>query len=190
MSARHGYVITIMSRDRVGIVADVTGALLALGGNVDAMSQTVMSGYFTIIITASFPESVTPSRLVEAVEEAGDEGELAVSVKPWTPADAQQVVGGACDRFVLSIMGADKPGIIAKISGFLSSRNINIEDLYAYVEDGRFVLISQVMVPRAMDVGQLQIDLENLWKKSGMVAYFQHENIFLATNRVDFRGGA
>ena len=38
--------------DRVGIVYSVTGALLDLGGNVLELSQTVMRGYFTIILAA------------------------------------------------------------------------------------------------------------------------------------------
>jgi hypothetical protein len=45
------------------------------------------------------------------------------------------------------------------------------------------------MVSRGQDVGQLKIDLENLFKKSGLSVRFQHENIFIATNNVDFLGG-
>ncbi|HOX36379.1 MAG TPA: ACT domain-containing protein [Candidatus Brocadiia bacterium] len=188
MSPAKNYVLNVLARDRVGIVAGVTEAIHKLDGNIDAMSQTVLRGYFTIIIAATFPDSVLPETVRLAAEATGEPGELAVSVKLLDPQAAAEPVVRECDQFVLSIMGRDRPGVIARISNFLSSRNINIVDLYAYAESGQFVLLSQVMVPRAMDVGQLQIDLENLWKKSDFIVSFQHENIFLATNRVDFRG--
>ncbi len=188
MTQRLEYVVSIMSRDRVGIVAGVSAAIRDLGGNIDAMSQTVMRGYFTIIITASFPEGTDMEKARARIEASGDPGELSVSIKPWESSAAEPYCE-VCDQFVLSIMGEDSPGIIAKICGFLASRNINIEDLYAYVDDGKFIFISQLRVPRAKDVRQLQIDIEGLYKGKGMVVHLQHENIFLATQKVDFRGG-
>jgi len=189
MGEKSDYVITVMARDRVGIVAGVTGAIGRLSGSVDAMSQTVMRGYFTIIITATFPAGTDPQAVREAVAAGGEPGELEVSIKEWEREAATAPVVEDSEVFVLSIMGKDRPGIVAKIASFLSSRNINIIDLYSYVNDGQLVFISQVMVERGRDLLQLQIDLESLFKKSGMAVHFQHENIFIATNRVDFRGG-
>jgi glycine cleavage system transcriptional repressor len=175
-----------MARDRVGIVAGVTEAIARQGGNVDAMSQTVMRGYFTIIITAGFSAGVKGSALRSEVEGSGEPGELMVSIKEWDWAAACDPVVKDSDVFVLSIMGRDRPGVVAKITSFLASRNINIVDLWTYTEDGQVVFISQVMVERGLDVGQLQIDLEGLFKKSGLAVRFQHENIFIATNKVEF----
>ena len=39
------FVISIMARDRVGIVADVATAIKNLEGNLGDLSQTVLSGY-------------------------------------------------------------------------------------------------------------------------------------------------
>jgi glycine cleavage system transcriptional repressor len=189
MPERIELVITVMSRDRVGIVAGVTAAIAARKGNVSAMSQTVMRGYFTIIITAGFPAGVSPEAVRAEVAAAGEPGELAVAVTAWEPAAVSEPVVKDSDVFVLSIIGPDQPGIIAKISRFLQSRNINIIDLYAYADDGHLIFISQVMVARSLDVGQLKIDLVRMIKKQDMVIHFQHENIFIATNKIEFRPG-
>ncbi|NQU43742.1 hypothetical protein HQ520_10690 [bacterium] len=53
------YAIAVMSLDRIGIINNVTGAILSVGGNIDKMSQTVMDGCFTILITARFPDEAT-----------------------------------------------------------------------------------------------------------------------------------
>lgn len=183
------YVITVMARDRVGIVAGMVKAIAKQGGDVNAMSQTVMRGYFTIIVTASFGAAPDVAALRRAVEATGEPGELSVGVKEWEPgAEAEPVVQDS-GVFVLSIIGRQRAGVLPALAGFLASRNINIIDLQSHVDDGQLVFISRVMVGRGMDIGQLQIDLETLFKKSGMSVRFQHENIFIATNRVDFLGG-
>ena len=186
MSKQKQYVINVMSRDRVGIVAGVTQTIYRMKGNIDSVSQTVLSGYFTIIMTASFDKPVDVKKLKSEIAKSGAAGELSVSVKNWECDDVCAPVVEDCDVFALSIMGKDQTGIISKISSFLASRNINVIDLYAYAEEGEFVFIGQVMVPHKMDIGQLKIDFENLWKKSDLDVHFQHENIFLATQQVDF----
>ena len=175
-----------MSRDRVGIVAAVTRALNELGGNVDALSQTVMRGYFTLIITASFRQRIPGDAVRAAVERSGAPGELEVSVKVREPEAARGVpVDG--DQFVLTIVGKDRRGIISRISAYLSSRGINIVDLYAYVQEKDFVLISQVMIPKRLDVRQIQIYLEGLSGGPDLAIHLQHQDIFVATNEIEFR---
>jgi len=179
------YVLTVMSLDRIGIVAGITRSIFDLGGNIDAISQTVMRGYFTIIVTVRFEGDVSKSALAEAVRSSGAPGELEVSVKERAVLDPKPVVRDG-DRFVLTIMGADKKGIIKAISSYLASRNINIEDLYAYTEEDRFVLISELQLPRNLDVESVKMDIEGLRGLEGTSVNLQHENIFTATNRVEF----
>ena len=105
------YVLTVMSRDRVGIVSGMTEAIVELDGNIDAISQTVMRGYFTIILTVHFDADVPAERLAEAVRESGSAGELEVSVKERTAGPPRPVVADA-ERFILTVSGRDRPGII------------------------------------------------------------------------------
>ena len=48
------YIVTVTASDRVGIVHSVTGTLRDLRGNILELSQTVMRGYFTIILAVEF----------------------------------------------------------------------------------------------------------------------------------------
>lgn len=180
-------VLSVMSKDRVGIIAAVTRAVYELKGNIDAISQTVMRGYFTLILTVAFPDESSPDEIRRKIEGEGHKGELAVSVQPRDLKAAQKPVVRGGEQFVLTIMGRDHPGIISRISSYLASRGINIVDLYAYTEGENFVMIGQVMLPSKHDVAQIQIDLGGLWRDTDMTVSLQHENIFSATNEVDFR---
>ena len=52
----YGYVINVTAVDRPGIVAGVSSAIEKLHGNIESCSQTVLDGYFTLIMTFSMPE--------------------------------------------------------------------------------------------------------------------------------------
>ncbi len=180
------YVLTVMSLDRVGIVAGMTEAVTELGGNIEAISQTVMRGYFTIILIIHFDAGVTAEALSEKVRRSGAPGELEVSVKSRTVAEPEPVVAEA-ERFILTISGPDQKGVIHRVTSLLASRNVNLEDLYAYSEGEDFMLIGQLQVPPGLEVERLQMDVESLWPPEQMKVSLQHENVFLATNHVDFR---
>ena len=180
-------VISVMSRDRVGIIAAVTKAVFEFNGNIDAISQTVMRGYFTIILTVELPDGLTLGEIRRKVADQAAEGELAVSIQERDVNAGDSPVVAEGEQFALTIIGKDRPGIISRISSYLASRGINIVDLYAYAQDDEFVLIGQVMVPGEQDIQQIQIDLEEQWKDSAMNVNLQHENIFVATNEIEFR---
>lgn len=69
-------VISVLTPDREGLIAGVTQAIYSAGGNIRAMSQTVLQGYFTIIVIATLPDACTPAQLQEAIEATGRAGEL------------------------------------------------------------------------------------------------------------------
>ena len=56
-AASQRFVVSVMSRDRVGIVRDITRALAQWQGNVEQVSQTVVMNYFTFILIAAFPKA-------------------------------------------------------------------------------------------------------------------------------------
>ena len=174
-------IITVMAADRVGIIAEVTQAIGALGGNINELSQTVMRHYFTIILSVTFPDAVMHEQIREKIAVEGKPGELLISVKDYVPLPSPVPSG---EHFILTARGVDRPGIIREISAYLANKGINIEDCYADVEEGRFVMILEVCIPQEWDVRQLQLDLESLGKEIGLTAHLQHENIFLATNEV------
>jgi predicted amino acid-binding ACT domain protein len=91
------------------------------------------------------------------------------------------------DAFVLTITGPDQKGIIRKITSFLAARSVNIADLWATASGGQFMLTAQLEVPPDCELQSLSLDIESLWPGHGMRVTIQHENIFLATNNVDFR---
>ncbi len=186
----HGYVLNVMSADHPGIVAHVGTAVERLGGNILSCSQTVLDGYFTLIMHLELPESPEPDAFADAVRNAPELGAAykIVACREERPRrDAK--TGGPCEIYIITVFGTDRPGIIRQFTSYLSGRDINIADLYgsrteqAGTGDG-FMLIGQLEVPGDVDIRLLQDDLEGMGRELAFTVRLQHNNIFTATNRL------
>ena len=180
----NAYVLDVMSDDHPGIVAAVTNAVEALGGNIDSCSQTVLGGYFTLIMIVSLPEAIEAEQLaarVRGAESLGSEYQVVARRALPRPAGPPRV---ETDRFVITAFGQDQPGIVRRFSQYLASKDINIVDLYGDRKGEEFVLIGQVQVPKRWDIRMLQADLEQMGEELGFTVKLQHENIFVATNQL------
>jgi predicted amino acid-binding ACT domain protein len=180
----NAYVLDVMSDDHPGIVAAVSSAVESLGGNIDSCSQTVLGGFFTLIMIVSLPEPIDSEQLAERVRKAESSGApYQVLVRPAqirALADPQASV----DRFVITAFGKDQPGIVRRFSQYLAGKDINIVDLYGDRNGDDFVLIGQLEVPACWDIRLLQADLEQMGQELGFTVKLQHENVFVATNEL------
>lgn len=178
------YVMNVMSDDHPGIVAAVSNAVESLEGNIDSCSQTVLGGYFTLIMIVSLPTRVDPEQLSERVcgAESGSSS-FQVLVREALPSNGF-AAGDSPDRFVITAFGTDQPGVVRRFSQYLASKDINIVDLYGDRAGDDFVLVGQLEVPARWDIRMLQADLEQMGDELGFTVKLQHENIFVATNQL------
>ena len=65
-------IVTVIGKDHVGIIADVTALLAQYGVNVLDISQTVLQEYFTMIMLVDASQCTVPfADLARALDEAG-----------------------------------------------------------------------------------------------------------------------
>lgn len=75
-------IVTVVGKDRVGIIAGVCIKLAEYNVNVLDISQTVMQGYFTMMMAVDVSESSVPlADLSRNMEEAGNEMGLSIRVQ-------------------------------------------------------------------------------------------------------------
>lgn len=174
------YIISITAKDRPGIVAGLSEAIFELGGNLEVASQTVHQSYFAMIILGAFDREIPAEDLAGQIRQKAGQ-DLHVYITPYQPGPPV-VCGG--QTFIVTSVGRDKPGILHTLATYLASKNINIDDLYCYVENQEFIVICQVTVPAELDIFMVQADLEAVGQEGGFSASMQHENIFVATNEL------
>ena len=75
-------VVTVVGKDRVGIIAAVCTQLSDFQVNVLDISQTVMQGYFTMMMVVDVSACPIPvAELAKALEEKGKEMQLSIRLQ-------------------------------------------------------------------------------------------------------------
>jgi glycine cleavage system transcriptional repressor len=110
-------VISVMAKDRPGIVAEVTEGISALGGNLADLRESVLCGYFTMILIAGFPETVSVAQVESGLAAATDSK---VSVERYEGSLTE--LTNDENAYVLSAVGRDRVGLVAQVSRFCLDR--------------------------------------------------------------------
>ena len=75
-------IVTVVGKDRVGIIASVCTCLASYNVNVLDISQTVMQGYFTMMMVTDVSGSNIPvAQLAQELEEKGKQMELSIRLQ-------------------------------------------------------------------------------------------------------------
>lgn len=86
---------------------------------------------------------------------------------------------------VLSVMGIDKTGIIAKTSGFLYDNNINILDINQTIVRNIFTMVMMVDLSGSkLEFSDLVGELNKIGGEMGVEIRIQHEDIFKSMHRI------
>jgi glycine cleavage system transcriptional repressor len=123
MSEKHWFMLTVVGRDRPGIVAGISKALFDGGCSLGEASMIRLGGNFTIMLMVRY--SGTSAALQGLVEGLARDLRLRMHV------DA--IEGGLHQHLEpdvrITVCGADRPGIVAQVTGALAEAGLNILDL-------------------------------------------------------------
>lgn len=86
---------------------------------------------------------------------------------------------------IITVVGSDKVGIIAKVSQFLSEHKINIVDITQTILSGNFVMMMMVELAASdISIDDLRNAMENLSSDMGVEINIMSEKVFSAMHRV------
>lgn len=86
---------------------------------------------------------------------------------------------------VVSVLGADRVGIVAGIASALAKHNANIVDIAQTVVRDIFSMIMLVDISKAdVDIAGLRAELEEVGKKLGVMVAVHHIDVFRYMQRV------
>lgn len=86
---------------------------------------------------------------------------------------------------MITVVGKDNVGIIAKVCTYLAENNINILDISQTIVQGYFNMMMIVDANQATKEGvSIREELEALGEEIGVVIRAQHEDIFNKMHRI------
>lgn len=154
-------VLTIVARDKPGIVQAVSEAVAAHGGNWMDSAMIRLGGEFAGIVRIALPQEHV-SAFENAIAGLKDEG-LVITAQN---ARASPPVGGTAAH--LAVSGVDHPGIVRDISASLAGSGVSIEELHteqfaaSMTGESMFSATARIVIPSGEDVEALRERLEML----------------------------
>ena len=150
------YAIAAMGSDQPGIVAAVGEAILALGGNIDDSSMTILGGQFAMLLVVNTPgdRDALEGALAPIAERFG----LLLEVReathhPFSTEDR--------DDYVVAAYGPDKPGLVSTLSRVLADGQANITDFGSRLgADHTFAMWFNASLADGTDIDALRAQLE------------------------------
>ena len=88
-------------------------------------------------------------------------------------------------KTIISVVGQDTVGIIAKVCTYLAENKINILDISQTIIDGYFNMMMITDTSRSeKKLDQISTELAEIGKEIGVVIHAQHEDIFTKMHRI------
>ena len=89
------------------------------------------------------------------------------------------------DKTIITVVGKDQKGIIAKVCTWLAENDVNILDISQTIIDGFFNMMMIVDYSAADEsFGAMAVELESLGEEIGVRVRAQREEIFTAMHRI------
>ena len=86
---------------------------------------------------------------------------------------------------VITVVGSDKVGIIAKTSAFLAKHSINIADITQTILSGNFVMMMMVELDKAdISIDELRSEMNKKAEEMSVEINIMSEKVFSAMHRV------
>lgn len=164
------FVVTVVSHDRPGLIADVTGVVADLGGNLESSSMTLLQGHFawTLVVELG-ADMATLRRELLAVCPTG----VTVSALE-DEAEPSSVVG---DRIIVNLHGVDRRGIVAAVTRVLADAGGNIVELSTHLHEGLYLGTAEVEFGQRVNLATLEARLADVGADVGVHVSAHREDL-------------
>jgi predicted amino acid-binding ACT domain protein len=168
-------ILAAFGLDQVGIIARLSEVLAASNCNIEDSRITRMGQALTMMLLLKLPQGLDETELDKRLQPLKKELDLKMSVAELQP---QTVVTEPPQKPLayLTCHGADKIGIVHKITQYLSQQSINIIDMQTTVlrrAQPEYVMELTLELPSYTDLEKLGPELRNLGQELGVDVFLR-----------------
>jgi glycine cleavage system transcriptional repressor len=151
------YALSAIGRDRPGIVAEVTATLLRHRVNIADSQMAILGGHFAMMLVLESSAETGVEALRSDLERSREKlGLEALSLSEID--DAQARIDEP--SHVITLYGADHPGIVNAVTAALAEHGVNINDLDTHLvgeeSEPVYMMILEVALPDGLSGAELE----------------------------------
>ena len=178
--------LSAIGLDSPGLVSKITKKVFEVGGNIIDVEENCRRGLFSIFLTIAFPStSDSIDSITDSLKSIEDETGLKVILGEYYERGNNRP--SEKENHSVTILGMDRPGLIASISGLFLKHNINIENC-RMIARGEFFSMEMLIDSMGMATGgdldrneaidNWKSELKDLCVGLDQSVVIQSENIF------------
>lgn len=156
--------------DKVGIIARLSEVLATGNCNIEDSRVSRLGQALTMMLLLKLPAGMDPNELLKRLEPVQNDLDLKISITELQP---ETVISELppMPHARLTCHGADKIGIVHKITKFLSEKSINIIDMHTSVlrrVNPEYIMELTLEMPGYTDFDKLGEQVSELGKELGI----------------------
>jgi phosphoserine phosphatase len=184
--------LSAIGLDSPGLVSKITTRISEMKGNITDVEENCRRGLFSIFLVVDFSSSMRPTEeIVRSLKVLEMETDLKLIVR--TCEEGEMAPGSEDQNYVVTILGLDRPGIIAGVSTFFHRYNVNIENC-RMIARGRFFSMEMVISLAKMvaqpnlspneNLESMKAGLKDLCAEMNQSVVIQSENQFKRLKKI------
>ena len=156
------FALSAIGRDRPGIVAGVSGALLRHGANIEDSRMAILGGHFMMMLIVSTPADADVAALERELD--ATRGSLGLGALTLEEVFDEHGFARPEASHIVTVYGADHPGIVHSVASALADMGVNVVDVATHLveEEGEqplYAMMMEVDLPEGVAADRLEAEL-------------------------------
>ena len=184
--------LSAIGLDSPGLVSKIMTEIFQMQGNIIDVEENCRRGMFSIFLAIDFTESeYSTNEIIDNLKAIEKETDLKVMLGKLV----EEEIGDLLEKenHIVTILGVDRPGIIAEVSTFFYKYNINIENC-KMIARGKFFSMEMVInldkmiiepsLSREEAIERMKGELKDLCRELNQSVIIQNENTYKRVKKI------
>lgn len=175
------YVMSAVGKDQPGLVHALTRVLAEMKINIVDVEANSVRGYFSMFLVVDLEKSAfSDTEMLEKLEPMRTLFNLGFHAKPYEAGRRKS------DKkmMLMTVMGVDRPGIVAEVSGLFARNRVNIEAIKMIARGEYIAMEISVDTSELTDVRSFRKIMYDFSDKTGLDVSLRDDEIFKKPRRV------
>ncbi|MBF0468539.1 MAG: amino acid-binding protein [Desulfamplus sp.] len=180
-------IITVLGKDRPGIIASVSKSLYQMDCNLQNVNQMILQNQFAGFFIVDHPADLAIDNIHHQLEKDLEGQNLKIHADVVeNKANGNNKVNE--EIFLFTTIGPDQKGLVARFTEIIASYNVNVTNLTAIFKGGdeptANIMSYQIAITSDTDQAGLFQSLRQKAAELGLDISIQHKNIFETINKI------
>lgn len=160
-------IISVLAKDKAGIIARVTKVLYTHDANLEDISMTNLESELGMMMVVSFKNQSSRNAVKKQLKALEAKASMQISFKDLQRRLTPKKADTSTQKYLLTAAGTDRTGIVYKVSQLFAKHKLNITDLNSQILKPKnsseiYVLVLEVDVPKRFAHKKLRDEQQEL----------------------------